>query len=160
MPVARTSAGDRVAELAATFGEELVAVRRDIHAHPEVSRAETRTTALLADRLRAAGLSPRLLPGTGLLCDIGDAGPGQTGACAGGSRSARTSTHCRCRTGASCPGPRPPGRRPRVRARRARDRRAGAGLVLAALAERGELSRPVRLIFQPPRRSSREARST
>ncbi len=51
--------------------DELVAVRRDLHAHPEVAHTETRTTALVADRLRAAGLAPRLLPGTGLVCDIG-----------------------------------------------------------------------------------------
>ena len=58
--------------------DELVAVRRDIHAHPELGRTEVRTTGLLADRLRAAGLEPQLLPGTGLLCDIGP-GPAVTG---------------------------------------------------------------------------------
>ncbi|GAB2648627.1 amidohydrolase [Saccharopolyspora gloriosae] len=46
--------------------------RRHIHAHPELSRAEHGTTAFLAERLTAAGLSPRVLPGgTGLLCDLG-----------------------------------------------------------------------------------------
>ena len=53
-------------------GEELVAVRRDLHAHPELGRAEHRTTALLVDRLEAAGLAPQVLAGgTGLVCDIG-----------------------------------------------------------------------------------------
>ncbi|MGN6238623.1 MAG: hypothetical protein ACTHNI_02675 [Cellulosimicrobium cellulans] len=61
----------RIAAAAARHVDEVVAIRRDIHAHPEVSRAETRTTALLADRLRAAGLEPRLLPGTGLVWDVG-----------------------------------------------------------------------------------------
>lgn len=57
-------------------GAELVAVRRDIHAHPELSRSETRTTGLLQERLEAAGLRPQRLPaGTGLICDIGDSGP-------------------------------------------------------------------------------------
>ena len=51
----------RVVELAEQFHEELIAIRRDIHAHPEVARTETRTTALIADRLRRAGLEPRLL---------------------------------------------------------------------------------------------------
>ena len=37
-----------------------------------------RTTALLADRLRAAGLEPHLLPGSGLVCDVGP-GPATTG---------------------------------------------------------------------------------
>lgn len=49
---------------------ELVAVRRDVHAHPETGRTEVRTTGVVAARLRAAGLEPRLLPGTGLTCDI------------------------------------------------------------------------------------------
>ena len=51
---------------------ELVAFRRDLHAHPELGRQEHRTTAVIADRLRAAGLSPRVLAvGTGLVCDVG-----------------------------------------------------------------------------------------
>ena len=58
-------------------GDELVAVRRDLHAHPELGRQEHRTTAVLNDRLEAAGLSPKLLSsGTGLVCDVGgDTGP-------------------------------------------------------------------------------------
>jgi len=58
--------------------DELVAVRRDLHAHPEVSNTERRTTDLIAARLTAAGLAPRLLPGTGLVCDLGP-GPVTTG---------------------------------------------------------------------------------
>jgi len=47
-------------------------VRRKLHAHPELSGLERGTTALLVDRLRRAGLAPRVLPGgTGLICDIG-----------------------------------------------------------------------------------------
>jgi amidohydrolase len=69
------------AELAALFDplrDELVAIRRDIHAHPELARTEVRTTGLLADRLRVAGLDPQLLRGSGLVCDIGP-GPALTG---------------------------------------------------------------------------------
>ncbi len=51
--------------------DELVAFRRDLHAHPEVAHTERRTTDRVAERLRAAGLTPRLLPGTGLVCDLG-----------------------------------------------------------------------------------------
>ena len=52
--------------------DELVALRRDLHAHPELSWAEVRTTRLVHERLLAAGLRPRLLPGgTGLVCDVG-----------------------------------------------------------------------------------------
>jgi amidohydrolase len=52
--------------------EEVVAVRRDLHAHPELGWHEVRTTELLRRRLTEAGLSPQVLPtGTGLICDIG-----------------------------------------------------------------------------------------
>lgn len=51
--------------------DELVAFRRDLHRHPELSGAERRTTALIVDRLEVAGLRPRLLPaGNGAICDI------------------------------------------------------------------------------------------
>ncbi|GGQ18173.1 amidohydrolase [Actinomadura coerulea] len=53
---------------------ELIAFRRDLHMHPELGYAEHRTTRRLAERLRAAGLEPVILPkGTGLFCDIGPA---------------------------------------------------------------------------------------
>lgn len=54
--------------------DELVAFRRDLHAHPEIGRTEFRTTQRVARRLREAGLVPVLLPGTGLVCDIGGRG--------------------------------------------------------------------------------------
>lgn len=50
---------------------ELIEFRRDLHAHPELARQEQRTTRMVAQRLRAAGLEPRVQPsGTGLICDI------------------------------------------------------------------------------------------
>ncbi|TKJ35658.1 amidohydrolase [Blastococcus sp. CCUG 61487] len=56
----------------------LIAVRRHLHAHPEVAYAEVETTSFLEQRLREAGLAPRRLPiGTGLVVDVGD-GPGPT----------------------------------------------------------------------------------
>jgi amidohydrolase len=55
---------------------DVVAVRRDLHAHPELAYAETRTTAVISDWLTSFGLAPRNLPGgTGVLCDIGKDGP-------------------------------------------------------------------------------------
>lgn len=55
---------------------ELVAVRRQLHSQPELGYAEFKTTTLLARRLTAAGLEPRILKGrTGIVCDIGT-GPG------------------------------------------------------------------------------------
>ncbi|MCW2616680.1 MAG: amidohydrolase [Frankiales bacterium] len=56
--------------------DELVAVRRDLHAHPELGNEEHRTTALLVERLTQAGLAPKVLEGgTGLVCDVGRPGP-------------------------------------------------------------------------------------
>jgi amidohydrolase len=50
---------------------ELVEFQRDLHAHPELSRGETRTTARVAQRLRAAGIAVRVLHTSGLVADIG-----------------------------------------------------------------------------------------
>lgn len=62
-----------LAALVKGCSDELVAVRRDLHAHPELSWAEVRTTRVLHQRLVAAGLEPTVLPGgTGLVCDVGD----------------------------------------------------------------------------------------
>ena len=56
----------------ASRGAELVAIRRHIHAHPELAYHEFETAALIARELAVAGLSPQLLPkGNGLICDIG-----------------------------------------------------------------------------------------
>jgi amidohydrolase len=60
----------------ASRGAELVAVRRHIHAHPELSGQEFETAALVARELAAAGLAPRLLPkGNGVMCDVGYGDP-------------------------------------------------------------------------------------
>ncbi|MGY2129968.1 amidohydrolase [Blastococcus sp. SYSU DS0617] len=57
---------------------QLVAVRRHLHAHPELAYAEVETTSFLEQRLREAGLAPRRLPsGTGLVVELGE-GPGPT----------------------------------------------------------------------------------
>ncbi len=57
----------------AEHGEDLIALRRQLHAHPELSGQERATTELVAERLRLAGLEPRVLrSGTGLICDLDD----------------------------------------------------------------------------------------
>lgn len=62
-------------------GEGLVAVRRNLHAHPELSGAEQATTDLVYERLQLAGLEARRLAvGTGLMCDIVPTGPTATSA--------------------------------------------------------------------------------
>lgn len=56
----------------AAHDADLVALRRQIHANPELAYAEHDTTALVCTRLQKAGLEPKVLPvGTGLVCDIG-----------------------------------------------------------------------------------------
>ncbi len=53
-------------------GFDVVAIRRDLHANPELAYAEKRTTGLIVDCLRGFGLDPQVLPsGTGVICDIG-----------------------------------------------------------------------------------------
>ena len=132
-----------------SYADELVALRRDIHAHPELSWQEQRTTGLVRDRLLAAGLQPRVLPtGTGLICDVGEGDrvvalradidalplvdrkdvpyastvPGVCHAC---GHDVHTATVL------------------------------GAGLVLADLAREGQLPGRVRLLFQPAEESPR-----
>ncbi len=56
----------------ASRGAELVALRRHIHAHPELSGREFETAALVARELTLAGLKPRLMSkGNGVICDVG-----------------------------------------------------------------------------------------
>jgi len=62
---------DEIERAAKPYDDELVALRRDLHAHPELGGSEVRTSRLLVDRLTAAGLVVRpLAGGTGLLCDV------------------------------------------------------------------------------------------
>jgi amidohydrolase len=123
--------------------EEVVAVRRDLHAHPELGWHEVRTTEVLRQRLTAAGLSPQVLPtGTGLICDIGsgdtcvalradiDALPVPDAVDAPWRSGLEGVAH-------AC------GHDVHTAAL------LGAGLVLAGMAADGLLDRRVRLIFQP-----------
>ena len=60
-----------VVRLAGALNERLIAIRRDIHAHPEIGNHEHRTTALIVDHLERAGLVAKVLPiGTGAYCDV------------------------------------------------------------------------------------------
>lgn len=56
---------------------ELVAFRRRMHAHPELSYEERVTTEAIVERLQVAGLGPRVLGvGTGVVCDVPGNAPG------------------------------------------------------------------------------------
>ncbi|MBB6628900.1 amidohydrolase [Nocardioides sp. KIGAM211] len=56
------------------YDAELVELRRDLHAHPELSWSESRTTDLLAERVEQAGWRVTRLPRTGFVADLGDEG--------------------------------------------------------------------------------------
>jgi len=59
--------------------DELIAFRRDLHAHPELGYHEHRTTSRVSLRLAAAGLRPVIMPkGTGLIVDIGEQSAGSS----------------------------------------------------------------------------------
>ncbi|WP_343906617.1 amidohydrolase [Nocardioides aquiterrae] len=69
---------DVAAVIDATVDEhaaELIGLRRDLHAHPELSWREIRTTALAESWLARTGWRVSPLPRTGLIAEIGDDGP-------------------------------------------------------------------------------------
>lgn len=79
MPSASFAAADLVRcvtdELDARV-RELAALRRDLHAHPELAWQEGRTTDEIASRLEAADLSVKRLDTSGLVAEVGpDDGP-------------------------------------------------------------------------------------
>ncbi|HEY3438200.1 MAG TPA: amidohydrolase [Actinotalea sp.] len=124
----------------------MVAVRRALHGHPEVGRTERRTTDLVHERLVAAGLKPRRLPGTGVVCDIGP-----TTVASGRRRVALRADLDALPVPDSCGRPWQ-STVPSVAHACGHDVHTavvlGAGLVLAELAEAGQLPTGVRLIFQ------------
>ncbi|GAA2062399.1 M20 family metallopeptidase [Catenulispora yoronensis] len=136
-----------VLDIAAHFVPELVLFRRDLHANPELSRAEFRTTAAIAARLERAGLSPRVRGvGSGLVCDIVPPGTEKLPFLAFradiDALPVEENNELEFRS-----------RVPGVMHACGHDIHAavvlGAGLTLAELARAGHLRRPVRLIFQP-----------
>ena len=147
-PAGHEVPGDLAARVK-SFEDELVALRRDLHAHPELSWAEVRTTRVLRERLTAAGLTPQVLPGgTGLVCDIG------TGERAIALRADIDALPIPEATGASYAST-----VPGVCHACGHDVHAaivlGAGLVLAELDREGLLPGRVRLILQPAEESAR-----
>lgn len=132
----------RIADLVLAHEPTARAVRREIHAHPELAHQEHRTTARLAEVLTAAGAAVRLLPGTGLIADIGPSGP---------MLAVRADLD-------ALPVPEATGLPyastvPGVAHACGHDVHTasvlGAGLVLADLARTGDLRHGVRLVFQP-----------
>lgn len=62
---------DQVKELAKSYSNDVVAIRRHIHANPELSYQEYQTAKYVADQLRILGLSPKEgVAKTGVTCLI------------------------------------------------------------------------------------------
>ncbi|MQS07307.1 amidohydrolase [Streptomyces sp. IF17] len=137
------------------LADELVAIRRDLHMHPELGNHEVRTTSVVRERLEREGLTPRVLPGgTGLICDILPVSAGGPG---GVWEGGRPMLALRADLDAL---PIPdtksvpyrstvPGRAHACGHDVHTTAVLGAGIVLARLARRGLLPHPVRLLFQP-----------
>ena len=49
---------------------DLIAIRRDLHQHPETAFNEHRTARVIADHLRSLGLQPRFVATTGVVAEI------------------------------------------------------------------------------------------
>ncbi|MSQ24206.1 MAG: amidohydrolase [Chloroflexi bacterium] len=58
--------------------QDLISFRRDLHQHPELGFAETRTSRVIRERLGASGLVVRALAGTGLIATLQGDKPGPT----------------------------------------------------------------------------------
>ncbi len=58
---------EAIQRLAAAYAADAVAVRRHLHAYPELSFQETGTAAFVAQELRKLGLAPQPVAGTGLV---------------------------------------------------------------------------------------------
>ena len=75
MPTPLSETSSTLDSFVEKYTDDLIELRRDLHAHPELSWAETRTTDVVAERLETAGIATTRVEGTGLLADIGDTGP-------------------------------------------------------------------------------------
>lgn len=75
-PVPVDPAASRLIEtVVGKYADELVELRRDLHAHPELSWAEHRTTEIVAARMDDAGWRVERPLASGLVAEIGDTGP-------------------------------------------------------------------------------------
>jgi amidohydrolase len=77
LPAQVRDADRKIAAIVQEIAPSLIAVRRDIHAHPELSTREKRTSALVAERLAALGLEVRTgIADTGVLGILRGGKPG------------------------------------------------------------------------------------
>jgi amidohydrolase len=71
MHLIRSAAHQAISVAVDALESELVELRRDLHAHPELAWQETRTTECVAQRLGEAGVGVQLLPKSGLVAELG-----------------------------------------------------------------------------------------
>ncbi|MEZ5091489.1 amidohydrolase [Nocardioides sp.] len=71
-PHASTPAAELIEAVVEKHADDLIELRRDLHAHPELSWAEHRTTEIAAARVEAAGWRVTRLKDSGLVADLGD----------------------------------------------------------------------------------------
>lgn len=70
---------DPIRDATRALAGETIALRRDLHAHPEIAFEEVRTAGIVAKRLRALGLAPRTGVGTtGVVAVLEGDRPGHT----------------------------------------------------------------------------------
>ncbi|MFV0426035.1 MAG: amidohydrolase, partial [Beutenbergiaceae bacterium] len=136
----------RIDAAAAVLRPELIQIRRQIHANPELARQEVATSTLVAARLRQAGLQVQPLAGTGLVCDIAPTFPA--------SQPRRVILRADLdalpvRETSGLPFAASNGHAHACGHDVHSTVVLGAGLVLAQLAAAGQLAAQVRLLFQP-----------
>lgn len=67
---------DLLHRLAEQFRDEIIALRRDLHQHPELGHAEARTAAVVAERLQEAGIPVQTgVGGNGVVATLGAGEP-------------------------------------------------------------------------------------
>src|SRR5436190_14350900 len=74
-PKASPTASTVIADVVDKYDAELVDLRRDLHAHPELSWSELRTAELVAGRVEQAGWQVTRYSRTGFAADLGESGP-------------------------------------------------------------------------------------
>ena len=62
-----TDATHTIESLVDKYADDLIELRRDLHAHPELSWTERRTSGVIADRLTEAGLRVERVTETGVV---------------------------------------------------------------------------------------------
>lgn len=75
MSIQPSAANSALAAAVDAVEDDLVEMRRDLHAHPELAWSEERTTQRVAECLTGAGIAVQALPKSGLIAEVGTSGP-------------------------------------------------------------------------------------